>query len=523
LLTFSEGVDRATFQRALSFTPEMALMPKIDWKGERVDLTFLGPLNDRTTYILTLDKELKDNRGVSLNRPITLAFSTGPVIDKGAVEGRVLNASNGRGVEGMEVLAFKSDAPTVMSTRPAYRTQTDGDGSFSLRHLAPVEFLIVGVEDRNRNRMIDSAEVVALPWWGAQLPDTGATAAPVAGAAPKPSWLLHRRDDRPPGILQLEPSSSRRLEVRFSEPVLLLTLEPDRWTVTDTLSGAAQTVLDVYQPYDERRKVILVTDSLREGAFTVGGAGVVADSAGNQALLDSPTHFRSTARPDTLRLRFEGFGPKADARPAPLLPDRVIDLGSGLRPSVRFNQSVNIDMLLSMVQVIPDRFLQRADTSGVDRTASFSTTDRTTWVMDFDPPAKPGDSITVAVRLPEFADSTATVTYVFADEIIGGSVSGVVDDTTAAPILVSLVSLDRPSIRLETTADTTGRFAFERLLKGRYTLSAFVDFDRNGRWTFGGVDPLRFPEPISWHTPVLEVRQGWESDVDTLRLAHPMR
>ena len=77
ILTFSEKVDHATMLRALSFTPEIVLRPELDWHDASVDIIFKGPLRDSTTYILTLDNQLKDIRGVSLKQPITFAFATG--------------------------------------------------------------------------------------------------------------------------------------------------------------------------------------------------------------------------------------------------------------------------------------------------------------------------------------------------------------------------------------------------------------------------------------------------------------
>ena len=151
------------------------------------------PLRDSTTYILTLDKQLKDYRGVSLNQPITLAFSTGPVIDKGVIAGRVAEASTDADVEGLDVLAFESGAVDsagngqwrLIGAVPTYRTQTDSDGEFTFANLPDRPFAVVAVEDRNRNRIVDSTETTALPEWGFTEPDT---------TVDRRTWYLARPD-----------------------------------------------------------------------------------------------------------------------------------------------------------------------------------------------------------------------------------------------------------------------------------------------------------------------------------------
>ncbi|MFV1979951.1 MAG: Ig-like domain-containing protein [Rhodothermia bacterium] len=513
-LTFSEKVDRASLQRSLSFTPEIILTPELQWHGEIVDLVFRGPLRDSTTYILTLDNELKDNRGVAASRPITLAFSTGPTIDKGRIDGRVADPTDGAPVQRIDVFAFEDGAlPGVAGQRrektgvvsgewkavPSYRTQTGSDGTFSFANLPQKPFFVVAVEDRNRNRLVDSTEAAALPSWGVQFPDTGATAkSPL-------SWYLDRSDRLAPSVIQLQSLSSRRTEVRFSEPVRLDTLAPVQWVLADTLTSREYPVSELYQPPGSPNRIILVTDSLQEGAFVVRRAGAVRDSAGNPAEVAGVGVFLASSRYDTLRTRFGGFAPASLETPA------TIDLGSGMHPEIRFNRFVDPSGLFDMVEA--------GDSEENTRAVEFQSADGTTWMLTFRPEAEPGDSITVEVSGVTPRDTIYSVTYAFLDGANTGSITGTLVDSVGG--VIQIFSATPLRFEFERAADSTGGFQFGGLLKGNYRIRAFVDLDGDGLWTPGRFFPRRLPEPLVWREDPIEVRKGWESGVDTLRFVVP--
>ena len=83
VLTFSENVDEASAARAFGIAPGWETPPDVRVHGRRVEVTFPDSLRANTTYVVTFDTNLRDLRNVALPRPITLAFATGPVLDRG--------------------------------------------------------------------------------------------------------------------------------------------------------------------------------------------------------------------------------------------------------------------------------------------------------------------------------------------------------------------------------------------------------------------------------------------------------
>ena len=92
---FSEYVERSTLTRALTITPPLDGRLQFDWSGRGVEVELPTSLRDSTTYILSLSADLTDARGVALDRPLTIAFSTGPRINQGTIQGRVVGPRQG--------------------------------------------------------------------------------------------------------------------------------------------------------------------------------------------------------------------------------------------------------------------------------------------------------------------------------------------------------------------------------------------------------------------------------------------
>ncbi|MFO7767560.1 MAG: Ig-like domain-containing protein, partial [bacterium] len=89
VLGFSEAMDRRSVENALFFTPDIGLTLWPSWHGRELHLRPRVPLRENTTIVITLGAEASDLRRNRMGRSVTLAFSTGPTLDQGAISGRV--------------------------------------------------------------------------------------------------------------------------------------------------------------------------------------------------------------------------------------------------------------------------------------------------------------------------------------------------------------------------------------------------------------------------------------------------
>ncbi len=484
-LVFSEGIDPASVIRALSITPAPDSPPKVRVRGRTVTFSLPTPLRPNTTYVLTFGTELRDLHGVALREPIVLAFSTGPTINRGQLVGRVLDAASGRAVANIDVYAYALPdtlPPRLWPARPDYRTQTDSDGRFHFAYLNEQPYFVIALADRNRNRRPDPDEAFAAPPYPALQADTIGLPVPIP-------WLLTRLDTIPPTPRRVQPRSSQRLQVRFSEPVRLQSRDPERWRL---FTGPTTIPVQlVYQVPEQPLDVWLYTASLQPVTYYLRVGGVV-DTAGNPVRPDT-IQFRGIERPDTLRPRFLGFVPSANAL---LLPDQPLQLRFNLPPPD------------------PTSYLHLTDTTGRPRTFRLESPDGTTYALIPDPPLRPEERLQLVLdgRIVAQPDTLWRATLALMPSSSLGSLSGVVQaaDTTTSIIVELLPETPGLPARQQLLPPGGGTFHFEQLPEGRFRVRAFLDRNGNRRWDGGRLLPYEAPEPLRWLPEPVQTRPRWE-------------
>ena len=520
---FSEYVKRSTLTRALTITPSLDGRLQFDWSGRGVEIELPTSLRDSTTYILTLSADLTDARGVSLDRPLTIAFSTGPRINQGTIQGRVVTPRQGKPQSQVDVYAYGlSDEagalPTPLPDRPDYRTQTGTDGTFTFEYLREQRYFVVALRDNNRNRQPDPGEAFAVPPHKVLVADSGSTPLPVP-------WLLTTADTTGPTLRRMEPRTQRRLRLRFSEPIRLSSRAPADWGLRDSTADAPVAVNGVYRPDDQNIVVLRTAPMQATRHALILTDSVVTDTLG-QPLRRDTVRFRAATRPDTLKTRFQAFVPdRASANGA-------VTLQRGAHPGVRFNQPPDSSVLR--------RVLSLQDTTGQPRSFALSTDDGRTYRLQPSPPldtAMPvearvdgrvlaGPDSTYRRRFQRVADENLGALegrVVLADTIHSGvppAPSAADSATTASPgaepvrsVLVETRSKQNdaagPERQRRVVPEST--FVFRQLPEGQYRFRAFLDRNANGRWDGGKIRPFRRAEPVTWSERATELRLRWTS------------
>ncbi len=559
-IEFSEYIERASLPDALSITPTFEERPQFSWSGRTVEVEFPSPLRDSTTYIFSFDATLSDAHGVSLENPLTVAFSTGPKINRGQIKGQVVG---GRGTpkEQVDVYAYALSPnavgpPQPLPDRPSYRTQTGEEGRFGFKYMREGHYYVVALRDNNRNRRPDAREPAAVPPRMALRADSGATAVPVP-------WLLARSDTTAPRLQRVRSMSRQRLRLSFSEPVRLRRRAPEAWAPQDSVRGTRVEVQGVYVVPGRASAVEVRTAPMRDARHRLPlPRGVVTDTLG-QPLAPDTARFRAATQPDTMRTRVRELLPAGlredSAGVHPLLPD--------VQPGVRFNQAPDSAQLRQGISA--------RDTTGEPRPFSLATEDGTAYRLQFDPPLDPGQYVDVAVAGPVFASADTTYRRRFqrvtsrvlgalegrvrvADTARAEAVSGAqpTRDTTAlrlphsltgrieadtlivppldslamdsggrrnridsllygGPVAVELVtvksSLPVKSRRLTTAPGRT--FTFKKLPDGQYRFRAYLDRNENGRWDPGQIQPYVPAEPVTWLRESVQARPRWTTEL----------
>lgn len=531
LLEFSEYVERGSLPQALSVTPQFEGRLEFDWSGQAVEIEFPEPLRDGTTYIFTVDTNLSDVHGVSLDDPITIAFSTGARINRGQIRGRVVGGQRGQPKPQVDVFAYALSGnanapPRPLPDRPSYRTQTGEDGSFAFDYMREQDYYVVALRDNNRNRQPDGLEPYASP------PRFSLRADSAAGPVPVP-WLFTRIDSVAPTAQRARPMSRRRFEVSFDEPVTLETRAPAVWAPRDSVTGTPAEVRSVFAVPNRPTAVAVRTAPLQATRYELTlDSAVVADTAG---LGSRPTtlRFGAATRPDTMTTRFRRFVPQNLPRDSvgarSLLP--------GMRPGVRFNQAPDSAALRAGLAV--------RDTTGQGREFSVTSDDGTAYWIETEPRLAPGQRIDVFVSgsplagrdttyqgrfrrvtsrvLGELAgrvaiaDTSREMNTSASDTTVAASRSRADRDTATAtgPVRVELTTSQSsfPVDLRHVTASPDSAFVFEQLPEGQYRFRAYLDRNGNGRWDGGKILPYARAEPVTWLQQAVEARPRWTTEL----------
>ena len=537
-LTFSERIDARSAAQAVTVTPLAGPgepQPTVEAAADELVVT-LPALRDSTTYVVTVGTQLADRRGVRLPAPLTLAFATGPTLDRGRITGAVRQPTDGAGVAGLTVLAYRvlgDSLPDPRTARPDARTETGADGAFELGYLADVPHFVAALRDLNRNGRADDGEPFAappaprlrpaLPAAPSAMPDSlGAPRTPVA-SPPEPLDLwLARRDTVPPRVVSVRALSNRRFRVRYSEG-LRHPPHDAQYGVAQVFDAAVERQLAqgrVYRDADSDREVELWMDApSAPGPARLRAA--VRDSAGNYAE-DVSIEFVVPDQPDTLRTRFVRF------EPAPVAPDSAAQVPALLTDQTPTPTPIVVLSGPSDTPIEVRTFAaDRPDTPNVEPVSA-----TVHW-----PSASirgPGDGVIPA--FPARIEVVGPDTVYSATFAVGASLPPESTGEIVVPVppglpptarLRAVVTLPGgATVSGESGAGDPVRFA---LAPGRYPVRVFVDDGspygdpvlaqtRNARWDGGALAPYAPPEKIVVLEPV-EVRARWETEIDAALLA----
>ena len=481
-LEFSEAIQLKDLQKNLIIAPTIPETNKYKVREERsaISLVFDKPLDENTTYSFNFGNAISD---ITESLPATdarVSFSTGAVLDSGAVQGTVRDLLTRQPADAASVLLYPvADTAGVRRSKPYYLARTDKSGAYSLRNLKTGRYRLYALIDKNQNTRYDDGEKIAY------LPK------PITvGARPDTVRLeLVRPDARRP-LVSGQQAGPTQFKVSYGEGLRAATVVPLGRAPIPALAEATQL-------QEQGRAVVLYrTPALAEGRYLLAAT----DSAGNVGR-------------DTINVKFQGVTP---ARRPPVYsvegnPREVYRQGE-----VRFvfTEPVRVATGKPIVQLQEDSTTRRALVLGPEVKLS---PDRSRLTVQLNTKAK----ATVTLRLDTLNLATVSGQRLGArplrlrvtEQAITGSLAGTVE-TLYDRYTVQL--LDDKGAVAGTLDNPRPSFRFERLPPGTYTLRVLIDNDADGRWYSADPKLLLPAEPVYLLPQPVQVRANWE--VEDLRL-----
>jgi len=548
-ITFDEYITLENANQNVLISPPLSEKPDIKLKNKTVVVKFKETLAANTTYTINFGSAIKDLHEGNPFKDYVFSFSTGDHIDTLRIAGKVLNAEDKKPVEDAYVSLYAADRENLdslpLSTVPNYITKTDKEGNFGLNGLADKKYLVFALKDVNSNLYFDqpNEEVAFLdtlvPASYPQTPmpkvvDTvatdstamkidsiavGATANPVDSIAVDTTanlmdsiafeteattmfdqkalsltLYMFTEVDSTQMLLEKKLVEEGLLRFVFRHPAkdaIVMTPEmlPDTFNLVTLHSPDYDTVLWYFSPN--------VKDSLW---VQVKYDTLINDSTRYSLKFKEPGGSRRRKR-EVERLKVTnnllGKGALIQGRDLVLKFSEPI-VSYAMRDSAIFK----CDTLLYYDRLA----FEKADDDGlkyrlatpfsVDSSYSFEVPDSVFWGIR----GRTNDRIKV-----DF--------HALKDDEYGNIYITIVPPEGMKQVVVQLTDESGKVLKQEAITKRQ-EVMFEYLMPAKYKLRAILDADGNGKWSTGNYHHRTLPETILDYKDVLEIRAGWDIDLE---------
>lgn len=500
-IEFSKYVDRRSAEESIFISPYLGEL-EYSWSGTSVTIAFSDTLRNGVTYVVSVGTDVVDTRQKNrMSKGFSLAFSTGSEIDRGMISGRVFDTKP----EGIMVFAYllrdrMADTLDPGKAKPDYITQTGRAGAYTLSNLALGPYRVMAIQDEYRNLLYDR-----------EVDRYGVAPHDVVLTADSPSvanlWFrLGKEDTTRPSVTGGTALNRHHVQVRFSEELDSIAFVSAVVALTDTLEARRIPILVQYIYHGKGNYVGLVAGQSLDSA-TVYRVRVrnVFDRAGNPIDTARATcDFGGSSLPDTLRPQLQLLGLSDSARGIP--GDRPLEISfnvpvrqEALQQAIMLTDTLRRPQKTLMQWSNPTDLLlvSKAPLAGREWYQIHAIMDS---VSDFY-----GNRYKDSVRIMKFRTRDLRQTG-----SISGAVMGLDPAKTKGPVYVSAVMLESsPSESRVLRLIRPGSYLLDRLLEGRYTVSAFLDLDSSGTFTYGRPFPYAPSEPFSVYMDTVKVRARW--------------
>lgn len=568
---FDEYVTVKDADNNILVSPPMKQKPEYTPKGRGIRVRIKDTLRENTTYLFQFKEGIVDfNEGNALPS-YEYVFSTGGSIDSMTLRGTVVDAFSGKPrTEPVTVIAWSESQQAdsvgdsiVAKVQPMYVTRCDKEGNFALNHLREGRYLLLALEDGDKNLRLNGDEAVAFldslvlaekmpPPPDTTAKDSTAVATDSTIATPENGNAMGR------GTLKAEGNVDTATNSQLStlNPLLKINLlmsqekkEVQRITKSEfTSKGIIEIVTQTplshgyslrHLPADSSAPAVQLYhqtgskgDTLKVWIATKGCDSIVLE------LKDT------TGLHDTLRLQYKekssGKSMKGAKSLGAMKPHIMKSMVAANHPwfdtlwlsfsnpvegvCEEWRDTAALDTAVR-VMVMSDSSLSRCGIRLLRDTAFAPAIGMKAYLVF---PGKPGEKYRFTVPEGLFydiygntSDSVSISTEFTKTESYGNiflTLEGGMDSALNSPsptfdvqLIVQLTNEKGDMVR-EQVVTQPGKLSFLHLKGGKYGIRAIVDSNGDGKWTPGNYWQHRQPESILFFEKILELRENWDME-----------
>jgi hypothetical protein len=493
IIYFSKDINPPVGAQGLFVSPRPTEKMKIKWKSDHVVITLPEPFKSGQTYVVTIPSGLTDLHNNKMDSSISVAFSTGPVLDSGRVAGYVYQESNpmpGVTTALYDLATFKDSVP-YDSVYPDYITMTGKAGDFVFRNLPPKAFRLIAFVDKNRDgRFSPARESFAVPDRPIKVGE---------GLLDNLVLGMTTYDTTRPEMIAATLTQDHLLRLRFSKKIALERLKTDPMSLAVRLHSDTTVTynsLGFAQSTDEESSILdFWCGDIKEGVYKVE---LGYDKDRPPLIFDS---LKVAPVPDKAPPLITGW-----------LPFSVPLFVRDVKVALYFSEPIDTtkftaqtfllwegkDTRLSMAHSWEDPFHLNFKPDKLRDGASYRLQ-----VTEFDITDRAGNKLGDTLREYKFA--TLNVDSLGS---ISGEIAVKLPSAQAAPVVLSFNNIGS---RQKYGMTATGQSFRIDVPAGKYLLSGFTDSNRNGKRDLGSIIPYGYAETAASFRDTIVVRARFET------------
>ena len=495
-LFFSEYLLEKSIQGAITILPKILSPLKVQYKGKQLIVHFPDSLLNNQTYILSLNRNLKDENGVSIAEGVQLAFSTGIDIDKSEISGKVFSKNESSAL--LWKIKDSLDTEGFFKRESDYSIDSNEDGSFSFKYLSEGDYRLLGVDRAKSSSSIDPKfSIYGLPSLDIIKIDKTETKI-------KNIKILLPESPKFIKIVSAKWINNQKGELTFDTPI---NRNIDLIAVDIDVEGK-KFQASTFKDYKNNNVVhFFLKDSIQSGIKTL--INIYPKIQEGIAYIDSAIVFANT-KPDqdTTHLSVNNF--------EKLL---VLEIEKeNIKPlDIYFSRNI-------YNQDIEDAFLLKKDSTLIDfnfksfSPVHFQIIPKQNWASISDYSLSIHNDKLKLGKKRGLKDSVTVISFKTLDFEKFGSLIGDIIKPHPEPMIARLTSLEKKAYSKDVFVNSNSSFKINKVPEGIYSLMFYLDLDYNNKYFFGQLSPYK---PSEWFKSIpdtISIRSNWDMEINKINL-----
>ena len=495
-LIFSEYILERSISDAISLLPKTDDPIQVKYKGKELVVKLPDNLLIDQTYILSINRNLKDENGVSLSEGIQLAFSTGDIIDKSNINGRLFSE------EETSALLWKIrdslDAKEFFLRQPDYTIDANEDGHFSFNYLSNGSYKLLGLNRSKLNERLDPNYSI----YG--ISSTDVINIDSASTFKKDVNILIPKASKYVRVVNGKWINNRRGEINFDMPIN----EKINYIKVEIISEGNKILPDLFVNDNKKNTLhFFIKDSLKSGLNTM--INVVPRDKAESSIIDSALisakikteidtsylNIKEAEKTNNLEIEEDLIRP-FDFSFSKLMYNTIIDSALTLK-----KDSVIIDFNLEKLSPMHYRVVPKKNWIPNTEYNLFVIRDKLKMVN------------TRGIKDSLLIINIKTSPFRKFGSLIGNLIEG-----HNEPLVAKLSSLEKEQYSLDVYVNSNSSFKINKIPEGIYSLMFYNDRDGNNNYSYGSLSPF---QPADWFEIIpdtISIRSNWDMEITNIKL-----